>query len=763
MKRGDVISFPGSGPAAAPPRGDSPNPRQPAVPRMQMFDYLRVLSRRRGTIATAFTVAVTATVLYLFTMPPVFQARAQVLIDAGSENVVNFKEVVEQNRGTSEYYQTQYRMLQNRPLIKKTLDDLNLWDHPEFGGPPAAGSVPVLARIKGAVSGAMAQLTQGLQPARPAAPSAASAETTRQARGIDAFLGHLKITPIRNSRLVDVVFESTDPEIAARAANALSKGYIEQTFQQKLQVSQDASSWLEKELATQRDVVENAELALQRYREDHDAVSVEDRQNIVVQKLADLNAAVTRAKTTRIEKEAAFRQLQSLGGGGAAVDAFPLIIGNTFIQQLKTELAGLQRQQAELLERYGERYPDVIKTASAITTTRTKLDAEIAKVVESVRSEYLITVAQERELVGALESQKQEALALNRKGIEYAALQREAASTRQMFEGLLQRLKETGISGDRRTSDIRIVEPAEVPQAPVRPNKTYALAGAILGGALFAIALAFLFEYVDDRLRSPEEIRAYLGLPFLGLLPEISGDDTSEVALQNATMPRVFQEALRTVRTNLMFSSAEEGARCIVVTSATPGEGKTVVASNLALALAQAGRRVLLIDADMRRPRVHEVFGIERQPGLSNLLVGDSKPSDAVHRVRTSGSLAVLPAGTMAPNPAELLGAARFTEFLRTLDQCFDWVIIDSPPVHAVADASVIGHATSGVLFVIGADMTSRRTAQAAIEQLESARAKVIGAVLNRADLERNSYYYSPYYHASYGEYHAVAANASGR
>lgn len=735
------------------PPAQPPSPRDAAAStRMHVLDYARVISRRRGTIETAFILVVTAVTLYVFTTPPMYQARAQLLIDAGNENVVNFKEVVEQNRGAADYYQTQYKMLQNRPLIRQTIDTLKLWDHPELGG-VAPGAVSIRARAIGAVHAAVAFVTRPLEPAAAPRPAAAS-ETAREARAIDAFLGHLTISPIRNSRLVDIVFESGDPELAAKAANTLARAYIDQNLAQKFQVSKDASDWLSRELGAQRQVVEATDQALQRYREEHDAMSLEERQNIVIQKLADLNAAVTRAKTARIEKQAAYERLRSIEGDRAALDTFPAVSANTFIQQLKGELVALQRHQAQLSDRYAEKHPEMVKIATAIENAQAKLHAEIAKVVEAIRNDYLVAQAQERELVAALDAQKREALGLNQKGIEYAALQREATSTRQLFESLLQRVKETGVSADLRTTHIRVVEPADVPQSPSSPNKTKALVGAVVGGLLFAVGLAFLFEYVDDRVKSPEEIKMYLGLPFFGLVPAIQERTLQVLPVLDRPVPAIFTEAIRAVRTNVLFASADTGPRSVLVTSTAPGEGKTVVAANLAVAIAQAGQRVVLIDADMRRPRVHDMFRIGAEPGLSSLLRGSAKPSQVL-RTTSVQDLWILPAGAIASNPAELVGTPAFARFLTSLAAHFEWIVIDSPPVQAVTDASIIAHTASSVLFVVGADMTSRRTAQAAIEQLEAAHAKFVGAVLNRVDLDRQAYYYSRYYRRSYGQYYA--------
>ncbi len=379
--------------------------------------------------------------------------------------------------------------------------------------------------------------------------------------------------------------------------------------------------------------------------------------------------------------------------------------------------------------------------------------------MQSVRAEYETARAQEISLVGALDQQKGEALGMNRKGIEYAVLQRDAESNRQLYNSLLQRSKETGVSSELKTSNIRVVDAASTPVDPVSPKRLLDLFLALFGGAFAGAGLAFFFEYLDSRIKTPDEIKTHLGLPSLGMIPSLGAQakDAEEPLISNG-VPARFSEAFRTVRTNVLFSSAAEGSRSVIVTSTGPGEGKTMVASNLAIGFAQAGQRVVLLDGDMRRPRLHNVFGLRQEPGLSNVMVGTAKVSDGLRKTSVEG-LWVLPAGKIPPNPAELLGSSRFREFLASLSTHFDWVIVDTPPVMAVADASVVAHAVSGVVFVVGADMTSRHGARAALDQLETARAKFVGAVLNRVDLDRNAYYYAQYYRKEYSSYYVSAGS----
>jgi succinoglycan biosynthesis transport protein ExoP len=691
--------------------------------------------------------------VYTFTATPIYEARAQLLIESDERNVLNFKEVVEQDRTALDYSQTQQRLLQSRTLAKKTLDTLMLWSRPEFGG-RRDDSFSMAAYIA-AASSWVEQIFRSSRPDDAAGPT----ETAIQSAGIDAFLGSLTVSPIRNSRLLDVRFRSSDPDLAARVANELVRQFIEQNLEFKSRASKEASDFLAQRLEEQRKQVEASDLALQRYREQNSAISLDERQNIVVQKLADLNEAVTQAKTTRIQKEAAYNQLRELESDRAALDTFPAILSNSFIQQLKSELSRLQSERAQLSDKLGDKHPSMVKVESAIESTQARLDAELTKVVQSVRNEYLAAQVEENSLTAALNAQKGDALQQNRKAIDYGVLQRAATSNQQIFDGLLQRSKETGISGELKASDIRIVDGAEVPRTPVRPRKQLNLLFALFGGGVLALGFAFFLEYLDNRIKLPEEIVTHLGLACLGLVPMIPRKPRGPAPLINEGVPPNFSEAFKGLRTNLLFSSAEEGSRSLVVTSAGPGEGKTIVSTNLAMALAQAGQRVILVDADMRRPQTHDVLGQEQEPGLSNLIVGNVKASEAVRPTAVAG-LWVLPAGRIPPNPAELLGSPRFRDFLATLRDHFDWVIVDSPPVMAVTDAAVVAHLVNGVVFVVSAETTGRATAQTAIGQLEAANVKVMGAVLNGVNLDRNGYYYANHYRREYGAYYIQSSEA---
>lgn len=716
-----------------------------------LMAHVRTLYRRRWPALSACAATVLAVVAYTLLATPVFDARAQILIQPENLNVISFQEVLQQEKGTNEYYQTQYAILKSRALAKRTIDKLNLWNDPEFGGVKGPASSFSIGRLIGA---AWSFVSGTISPEPSASGEPMIGETAAQARAIDALLGRLNVTPVRNSRLVNITFASLNPRTAAAVANTVAQQYIEQSLEYKFLSTKDAADWLEEQLGEQRKKLEASEQALQAYRERGNAVALEDRQNIVVQRLTDLSTAYTQARTARIEKESLYNQLITLQNNRGALDSFPAVLSNTFIQGLKTQLSDLLRQQAQLGERLGHNHPDMVKLDSAIASTQTRIDGEIGKIVQAVRSEFLAAQSQERGLAAELEAQKDDALALNKTGIEYSVLKREAESNKQIYEALMQRSKETGISGELKTSNIRIVDEAQQPRSPARPRKATNAVLGILAGLMVGVGLAFLLEFVDNRIKNPDEIQQYLALPFLGLVPSLAANEVSGEPLLDSGLPAHFAEAFRGIRTNLVFSSQEAGSRAVLVTSTQPAEGKSVITANLAISLAQTGQRVLLIDGDMRRPRQHEVFGVEQAAGLSGVLGGTVKVSEAVQRTTRKG-LWVLPSGAPPQNPSELLGSERFKRLLRTFRENFDWTIIDSPPIMAVTDAAVVAHLTSGVVFVVSCEQTAKPLALRATRQLEAAKATFVGAILNRVNLRRDPYYYSHYYRSEYSNYYS--------
>lgn len=736
-----------------------------AVEGRHVLDYVRVLYKRRWLATFAFVVVVVINTVYTYTRVPIYQASARLLVQAQRQNY-GFTDITPPEPPD---FQTQFAMLRSRSAIKKTMQSLHIWQETAPSKESGTTAIPenqkreVVKSSLAARFNTARKLVVGFFGA--SASTSASADgspedeqTAAEARQIEGFLSGVGVSPVPGSSIVDISYTSTDPVLTARYANALARQYVDQSLEQKSLATKEVSEWLSERIIEQREKVEASEQALRRYLENNAAVALDESETHIMQSLSELATNVTRAKADRIEKEALYNQFRAIQNDRAALESLPAVQLNPAVQQAKTDLAAAQRNLAQLSEKLGERHPDLIRARQAVKAAEERIPAEIARVVESNRLDVEKARATEASLTRTLEDQKRMALASksNGSGLELAVLQRDVQSNRQVFEIMMDRARAAGLSSEIKTNNVRILDLAEVPRAPIAPNTNKNLQYGVLGGLIFGVGLAFFFEYLDNRIKSPEEIRTHLGVAFLGLVPgshKRSGPPTTP--LITSGVPPSFAEAFRVVRTNVLFSSAEESARSVLVASAGPGEGKTLVASNLAIALAQAGQRVLIIDGDLRRPRLHDVFSVKQEPGLSNLIVGDAKAAD-VFRASQVG-VTVLPSGRIPPNPAELLGSKRFKDLLARLGEHFDWIVIDSPPVMVVTDPMVVAHIVSGVLFVVSADATSRHTARTAIDQLVTSRAHVLGAVLNRVDLDKNGYYYSQYYKREYNEYYTAS------
>jgi succinoglycan biosynthesis transport protein ExoP len=667
---------------------------------VEIFDVMRTLYRHRWLMAAVMAACVAAAVVYNHRATPIYEARARLIIEPNSPDVVPFR-VTAEDQARLDYYATQIEVLRSRALARRTLELLHVLDE----------------------------------------------DPTRQSAQIARLMGGLAVAVVKGdigeTRVINITFRSSKPELAAQMANGLAQAYLAQNLEGRRQGSHDAADWLNQRLAELRREVNTREAALQQYREQKESVSLGEPQNIVVQKLLQLNTAVTSARTDKLEKQGVFEQLTAIQQSGAPLDTFSPILANPFIQGLKAELAGLRRDRERLVDQLGELHPDMIKVNNAIATAERRLNNEMAKVVEGVQNDYRAAQAKEQELTAELEDQKREVLNLNQKSIGFVALQRDVASEQQMLDTVRQRLKETELSGELQSNNARILDVAEVPHDPITPRKELNLIIALLGGSLAAAGLAFGVEYLNPRIAKADDIADALGLPLLGTAPQVAALKNRPATVD--ALPPYFHEAVRGIRTRIFLSPLAAAARSIAVTSTSSGEGKTVVSSSLAVSMARAGRRVLLVDADLRRPQLHRMFNIPRSPGLSEVMAGGARPTEALLESPVEG-LFVLPAGANVANPTDLLDSDRLTQLIQGFSQVFDVVVLDCPPVMAVADASIIAHAASSVLFVVGSGTMSREAVQIGVDRLAAVQAQVVGVVLNKAKAEQSSDYLYPRY-----------------
>ena len=683
---------------------------------VHLLDRLNAVFKHRRLAGTAFLLVVAAMMIQTYSTVPIYRTQSRIQIDDEKTTDLSNLNSDLYWQDSTEYKKTQFQILQSRALGARVVAKLGL----NGVAAPAPAPHDPMSLLREARVGVGAWV-RGLIWKREAGPPAAAAQDpdVRLAGVVNGFLGGLSINPDADTRLVYIQYTHSDPVFAARAANTVATEYIEMNLEHRLENLQKMLAWVTDQVDKQGVVLARNEDALAQYREANNAISL-GRQNIVGQRLNDLNSQATQARTVKQQKQILYDQVRNADPTDDAIDASPSIGANAAVVTAKSDVRTAQDKVDALTSKgFDNGYGPLRDAKSEVNAARQRLIAARRRVIESIKQEYSTAALNERDINGALEEAKNEQSALDRKGVSYDQLMRQAESTRDVYNSLLTKQKELTVVANSRQNNVQLIERAEVPKVPIAPQPRREWLTAILMGTVVAFGLAFGLEYLDDTVKTPEDITRRLRVPLLGLVPAIRGE---RVPILTEPVPHDFGEAFRSLRTSLVFTSSTEHTRVIAVTSSQPLEGKTTTAANLALALALGGARVLLIDADMRRPGLHKTIGVANGTGLSHVLQGEARVRDAVQRTAEK-NLVMMTAGHTPPNPSELLSSERMSNFLSNLEHGpFDWVIIDTPPVLAVTDAVILAPKVSGVVFVVGSEMTRRVHAERALETLRGAR-----------------------------------------
>jgi succinoglycan biosynthesis transport protein ExoP len=714
-------------------------------------DYLRVLIKRRwfvlGTMAAVFSVVAVATL------------RSTRIYDASGSIAINKSDAMAMNFGNSAngapgYYDTsdvdtEVRVLQSDLLALDVIRRLNLDQLPEFGG-------------KGAkADSALEEANDSLQPDSPQTSPA-----------LLTFKSGLNVTLVPNSRIIEIHYRSPNRELAAKIVNALMDSYVEQNFKTKFDSTMQISDWLTKQLVDLQIKVETSEQKLVKYQKDHNILGIDEKQNIVTSKLDELNKSLTAAESERMQKESIYKLVQSSDPATAASTALQILgerAGSNIsglLEKLRSQHADLKIQIALMSTQFGPSFPKVVQLTSQLKEVDDQIKAEMDKILDQVKGDYMASAQHENLLKDAMENQKDEANKLNENAIEYSLLKRDVDTNRTLYEGLLEKLKEAGVSAGLHSNNFRVVDRARPPSSPAEPNIPRNLAFALALGLTSGLGLAFLMEGLDSTVHTPEQAQAVSGLPSLGMIPLGSlGDNlpgakstlttsSSREYVELVTQGRPqsqMAESYRALRTSLLLSSIGAPPKVILVTSALPQEGKTTTSMNTSIVLAQKGGKVLIIDADLRRPSIHKALGMGPRTGLSNVLTGSASLEQAVVQSSILPSLYVLPAGTPPPNPAELLASSQMREILAKLREQYDHIVIDTPPTLSVTDAVIMSTNADTVVLVIRSGQTTKQALRRARDLLMRVNARVAGVLLNAADLKSADYYYYYEYRGEYG------------
>jgi capsular exopolysaccharide synthesis family protein len=716
-------------------------PREP-----HLLDYLMVLRKHQWLVLSFLVTVVTIVAIATFRMQPIYDATTRIQIDQENTNILPFSSTDSYNiyQDLEVYIETQSRILTSQTLAAMTVKSLQLDRDPRFGGQPANPST--------------------LEVAEPDDGSASPA--------LGSFLGSLSVKRVPTSRLLDVTFSTTDPQLAAKAVNTHISNFIEQNFRSRYDATTQASNWLAGQLDELKAKVERSEDARIAYERSNQIWTIDDKQDVTSQKLADLNRELTGAQADRINKQAVYQSAQA-----GNYDAIPAVRESGVIQDILRQQSLLSSQYAEALNQYGPKFPRVVRLQEQIKELNQVVTREKINIANQVEAEYRGARQREVLLDQALDQQKKESGAMADRMVQYNILQREAEANKQLYDGLLQKLKEAGISAGLRSSNIRVVDPALVPKYPSKPQKSRNISLAILVGLVGGIGLALLREYLDNTVKNPDDIENLARLPSLAVVPAFANPNghssrsrlpkmlkgqgsaarEGRVELVSHLQPQSqISEAFRALRTSLLLSQADHPPQVILMTSALPREGKTTAAANLAVTLAQLGDKTLLVDGDLRKPGVSRALSMAggKYAGLSSYLAGVSTLDLITVQHPGISNLSVIPTGPVPPNPADLLSSHRLSEMIMELRQRYKFVVIDSPPIMAATDAVILSVLADGVLLVVRSGETPKEAFTRTCDLLSSVKARVLGVVLNAVDSGSPDYYYSyRYYPYSYGGY----------
>jgi succinoglycan biosynthesis transport protein ExoP len=704
-----------------------------------LYDYLLILRKHQWLILSFMLSVVTIVSIATFRMQPVYVATARIEIDRENGNILPFQgaDSYDYMADSDNYIETQTKILTSETLVLQTIRNNGFALRPESSGSGLSEAV------------ASGNLANQVRP-----PELAE------------FLSGLSVKRVPNSRLMDVSFESTDPQLAARVVNAHIATYVEQNYRSKYESTSQASDWLADQLKDFKIKVQRSEDARIAYERQNQIWTLDDKSNMTTERLADINKQYTDAQAERMRKESLYEFAKA-----GNLDAVPQVESNTALMELIKKRGEVSADYANALEQYGPNFPKVQRLKAQLKDLDGNIGNEKQKILDVLESDYREARQRETLLADALNQAKTEANQMAEKMVEYNILKREAEANKALYEGLMTKMKETAISGALRSSNIRIVDPAMVPTTPARPAKTKNIVLSFLVGLVGGIGLALLREYLDNTVKTPDDIETLARLPSLAVVPQFAAGNghrrrsmlppfsnnghEKRIELVAQHLPKSqMSEAFRALRTSILLSQAEHPPQVILVTSALPREGKTTAAANLAVTLAQLGDSTVLVDADLRKPGIGRLLnlGSGKYAGLSSYLAGVSSLDLVSVPHPAIPNLVAIPTGPLPPNPADLLSAHRLADAISELRAKFKFIVIDSPPVMAATDAVILSVQADGVLLVVRSGETPKVAFTRTRDLLTSVKSRILGVVLNAVDSSAPDYYYSyRYYPYSYG------------
>ena len=717
-------------------------PPEPLDQTLHLRDLLRVFLKRKWTILAIFVTSALMAVVLTYLAQPLYRASTTIQIDRFTPQVLNYKDVTPvegYDYDTSDFYYTNYELLKSRTVAERAAEDIGLRKS------ALAKEAPKAAEPEPGFLQTLFNFLRGTPP-----PVDIDAATRAENDVVGAIQGSLTVEPVRRSRLVRLHFDSTDPFFAAKAVNTIAQAFININLERRFEASAYAKTFLEEKLLQTKAKLEDSERELVRYSRDLEIVNIDEKQNVYSQNLQEFNTAAARAEQERIRAEALMMQARDNPESLALLPDHRNFQNFQTFQGLKQSKAKVEADYQENLKFYKPAYPRMEQLRGQITELDHQLQRELEEIRKSATANYRAARQQEMQLKEKVTRAKADMIDLQQRTIRYSILKREVDTNRSLYDGLLQRLKEVGVAGGIGINNISVVDKAQVPLVPFKPNLSRNVSLGLIIGLLVGLMVAWLLEHMDDSIRFVEDVERETGSPVLGVVPRLKGAEAAKgvtVGLSPHLDPTsAFAESYRSVRTALQFSTASGAPRRLVVTSSSKDEGKSTTALALAINFAQMGKPVLVIDADLRNPVLHKHLKVENSKGLSNYLSGSVAPMEVIHKTDIP-NLFVMTTGPLPPNPVELLSSMKLLNLLTQCEERFAHVIVDAPPVIGIADSIVLCNQVENSVFVVESGKTRKGHAKAALKRLQQAGVHPLGVILTKIDAYHdlygaNSYYY---------------------
>ncbi len=679
---------------------------------IHLSDYIRLIKKRRRVVLTVFFVIFAISIIHTLATTPIYRASTKVLIEKNERS--NLMNNAAYSAYDPEFNETQYQLIKSAAVGRKVVDLLSL----DSTFDKYYGKMLKSASDKEARADDIAKM----------------------------IVGGIMVSPVKNSKIVDVSYMSENPDLAQAIANTVAKAYIEELLEMSMSSTQYTLQWMTKKAEEEREKLEKSERSLQTYMKDQNFVAVEDKVAVVPQKLSEINSQLIKSEARRKEAETLYNKVKGISNNLSDAESISAVASDPTIQSLRQQILKAEQQNMELAQKYGAKHPTMIRAQEDLKGRKARRDQEIKRVIDSIRNEYDMARSNEASLRRLLAETNSEALNVNDKLIEYKVLSREVETNRQLYDALIKRIKEQSITEQVRSANVLIVEKAEKPGAPITPRTFRNLLIGLFVGLLGGIGMAFFVEYLDQTIKTPEEAESKLGVSVLGMIPMIKAQENPIDLMVLKEPISVFAENYKAIRTALLLSSADRPPKRLLVTSSQPEEGKTVTAINLATAIAQSEYSVLLIDADLRKPRVYKALGLTNSKGLSTYLAGASDMN--IIQQGPLPNLSVITSGPIPPNPSELLTSNRLNFMISDLSEKFDIIIFDAPPLLSVTDSLILSKVLDGTLVVARAGKTTYDDLRKSLKSLIDLQSHVLGIVINALDAKKNEYYYR--YHSYY-------------